>query len=45
MKYLKFIILTLCLSQLFSCDPRVELDTTVFGDHAYLDNVLVFRKR
>lgn len=39
MKNLIYIITSLLL---LSCEPRIDLDVTQFGDHAYITNIQVF---
>lgn len=36
-------IFFLLIAALFSCDPRIEMDLGQWGDHAFIDNVQLFK--
>jgi len=41
-KIIKYFLSIFILSSLVSCEPRIELDLTQWGDHASINNVQVF---
>lgn len=41
-KNIKYFLSSLFLIVLVSCQPRIDLDLTQWGDHAFLNNVQVF---
>ena len=41
-RIIKYFLSSLFLFSVFSCAPRIELDLTQWGDHAFLTNVQIF---
>jgi len=40
--FMQLVILFLIVNIFSSCQPRVEMDMTQWGDHAFIDNVRIF---
>ena len=41
-KIFQIFIFSLVISSLFSCEPRIKMDMTQWGDHSLIDNVRIF---